>query len=159
MDRGESTECGGVPAGGRGGEEVLKILFEPAAHGGKPGGGLAERVGQTVHRDVDQTVTVSERGGLGAYVDTQAAGQVGNDDVGCTERDIDWVIKRSLLDRYQNRHDLPLSSPRIAQIDLAYHDIRRGRGLYNLLERRGQVERKDPFKSVDERVERLIAGM
>jgi len=131
------------------------------------------------------------------------------------DREIDWVIKRSLLERYQERHDLPLSSPRIAQLDLAYHDIRRGRGLYNLLERRGQVERvttdletfraksvppqttrarlrgefirraqerrrdftvdwvhlklndqaqrtvlcKDPFKSVDERVERLIAGM
>ena len=131
------------------------------------------------------------------------------------DREIDWVIKRSLLERYQERHDLPLSSPRIAQLDLAYHDIRRGRGLYNLLERRNQVERvttdletfraksippqttrarlrgefirraqerrrdftvdwvhlklndqaqrtvlcKDPFKSVDERVERLIAGM
>ncbi|MBA2477948.1 MAG: Pup--protein ligase, partial [Sporichthyaceae bacterium] len=57
------------------------------------------------------------------------------------DREIDWVIKRSLLERYQERHDLPLSSPRIAQLDLAYHDIRRGRGLYNLLERRGQVER------------------
>jgi len=131
------------------------------------------------------------------------------------DREIDWVIKRSLLERYQERHDLPLSSPRIAQLDLAYHDIRRGRGLYNLLERRGQVERvttdletfraksippqttrarlrgefirraqerrrdftvdwvhlklndqaqrtvlcKDPFKSRDERVERLIASL
>ena len=57
------------------------------------------------------------------------------------DREIDWVIKRSLLERYQARHDLALSSPRVAQIDLAYHDIRRNRGLYNLLERRGQVER------------------
>ncbi|MEV0732449.1 MULTISPECIES: Pup--protein ligase [Polymorphospora] len=56
-------------------------------------------------------------------------------------REIDWVTKLKLLERYQNKHDLPLSHPRIAQMDLAYHDIRRGRGLHGLLERRGQVDR------------------
>ena len=131
------------------------------------------------------------------------------------EREIDWVIKKRLLDRYMVKHDLPLSSPRIAQLDLAYHDIDRRRGLYTLMEHRGQVDRvtrdldvfqaksvppqttraklrgefikraqekrrdftvdwvhlklndqaqrtvlcKDPFRSVDERVERLIASM
>ena len=39
------------------------------------------------------------------------------------------------------RHDLTLESPRVAQLDLAYHDINRSRGLYNLLERQGLVER------------------
>jgi hypothetical protein len=37
--------------------------------------------------------------------------------------------------------DLPLSSPRVAQLDLAYHDVHRGRGLYYLLQRAGFVER------------------
>ncbi|HEX5294299.1 MAG TPA: proteasome accessory factor PafA2 family protein, partial [Streptosporangiaceae bacterium] len=107
------------------------------------------------------------------------------------------------------------SAPRIAQLDLAYHHVHRGRGLYYLLQRAGAVERaardidifaaksvppqttraklrgdfirraedtgrdfsadwvhlklndqaqrtvlcKDPFRSADERVARLIAGM
>src|SRR5258705_4694476 len=57
------------------------------------------------------------------------------------EREIDWVTKLSLIERYQTKHDLPLSHPRVAQMDLAYHDLRRGRGLYGLLEKRGSVDR------------------
>ena len=52
-------------------------------------------------------------------------------------RVIDWVTKYQLIERYRARYDLPLSSPRIAQLDLAYHDVRRGRGLYYLLLRNG----------------------
>jgi proteasome accessory factor A len=130
-------------------------------------------------------------------------------------REIDWVTKYQLIERYRAKHDLPLSAPRIAQLDLAYHDVHRGRGLYYLLQRNGAVDRvtsdlkifeaksvppqttraklrgefirraqekrrdftvdwvhlklndqaqrtvlcKDPFRSVDERVEKLIAGM
>ncbi len=130
-------------------------------------------------------------------------------------REVDWVTKYQLIERYQAKYELPLSSPRIAQLDLAYHDVRRGRGLYYLLLRRGALDRvtrdldifeaksippqttraklrgefirraqekrrdfsvdwvhlklndqaqrtvlcKDPFRSVDERIERLIASM
>jgi len=137
------------------------------------------------------------------------------DDLPSISREIDWVAKHQLIERYSIKNDLPLSSPRIAQLDLAYHDISRTRGLYYLLKRRGlmasvtsdlevfeaksvppqttraklrgefiqraqekrrdftvdwvhlklndQAQRtvlcKDPFRSVDERVERLIAGM
>ena len=140
---------------------------------------------------------------------------VGAQDLSLIDREIDWAIKWQMIDRYMRRHDLSLSSPKIAQLDLAYHDINRRRGLYYLLERRGLVERavtdletyeakvtppqttraklrgdfvrraqerrrdftvdwvhlklndqaqrtvlcKDPFQSVDERVERLIASM
>jgi proteasome accessory factor A len=56
-------------------------------------------------------------------------------------REIDWVTKLRTIESYQARHDLPLAHPRVAQMDLAYHDLRRGRGLYGLLERRGQVDR------------------
>jgi proteasome accessory factor A len=55
--------------------------------------------------------------------------------------EIDWVGKFRLLERYRTRHGLPLSHPRIAQLDLAYHDVDRDRGLYYLLERRGAVAR------------------
>jgi proteasome accessory factor A len=129
--------------------------------------------------------------------------------------EIDWVIKRELLDRYMAKHNLSLADARVSQLDLAYHDISRTRGLYYLLVRKGLVDRvcrdvdvfeaksvppqttraklrgdfikraqekrrdftvdwvhlklndqaqrtvlcKDPFRSVDERVERLIASM
>lgn len=62
-------------------------------------------------------------------------------DLGLVAREIDWVAKYQLIERYRAKHDLALSSPRVAQLDLAYHDVHRGRGLYYLLERRGEVER------------------
>ncbi|MGH3656756.1 MAG: proteasome accessory factor PafA2 family protein, partial [Micromonosporaceae bacterium] len=62
-------------------------------------------------------------------------------DMSGVDREIDWVTKRGIIERYRARHDLPLSSPRVAQLDLAYHDLRRGRGLYGLLEKRRQVDR------------------
>ena len=131
------------------------------------------------------------------------------------ERELDWVIKYRVIERYMAKHGLELSDPRVARLDLAYHDISRTEGLYNLLAARGMVDRvvtdldvfeatalppqstraklrgdfvraaqearrdytvdwvhlklndqaqrtvlcKDPFRSVDERVERLIASM
>src|SRR5690606_24054351 len=66
---------------------------------------------------------------------------VESDDLSLVEREIDWVIKWRLIERYRAQHGLPLGHPRVAQLDLAYHDIRRDRGLYYLLERRGAVER------------------
>jgi proteasome accessory factor A len=128
---------------------------------------------------------------------------------------VDWVAKYLLIERYRAKNGMTMSHPRIALMDLAYHDVNRDRGLYYLLERRGVVERivpekqiqkamreppqttrarlrgefirhakqrrrdytvdwvhlklndqaqrtvlcKDPFKSVDERVDQLIAHM
>jgi proteasome accessory factor A len=136
-------------------------------------------------------------------------------DISKIDREIDWAIKHRLVERYQAKHGLELSSPRIAQVDLAYHDIRRGRGVFDLLQRKGVVDRvtddgeieaakdtppqstraklrgdfiaaaqqagrdftvdwvhlklndqaqrtvlcKDPFRAVDERVDRLIASL
>ena len=140
---------------------------------------------------------------------------VEKDNLAAVASEIDWVNKLQLVERYSIKHDLALSSPRIAQIDLAYHDINQNRGLYYLSQRRGLVKTvaseadialaqieppqttraklrgdfikraqetrrdftvdwvhlklndqaqrtvlcKDPFKSVDERVERLIESM
>ena len=131
------------------------------------------------------------------------------------DREIDWVIKHRLLESYRERHDLPLADPRVSLVDLQYHDVSRGRGLYYRMRERGMVhslvtdaeinhamvhppdttrarlrgefirrakERKrdytvdwvhlklndqsqrtvlckDPFKSHDERVEKLIASL
>jgi proteasome accessory factor A len=140
---------------------------------------------------------------------------VEKNDLSLIDREIDWATKLTLIERYRSRHQLTLSSPRVAQLDLAYHDIQRGRGLYYLLEAKGAVERvatdlaifeaksvppqttraklrgdfirraqerrrdftvdwvhlklndqaqrtvlcKDPYRSVDERVDKLIASM
>ena len=63
------------------------------------------------------------------------------DDLSLIDREIDWAIKRRLLERYMSKHGLTLESPRLAQLDLAYHDINRSRGLYYLAEKGGLVER------------------
>jgi proteasome accessory factor A len=64
------------------------------------------------------------------------------------EQRVDWVAKYALIERYRAKHDLPLSHPRIALMDLAYHDVNRERGLYYLLERRGRMERVVPEKQI-----------
>ncbi len=56
-------------------------------------------------------------------------------------RKVDWVTKFFLIDRYRAKHGLPLAHPKVALMDLAYHDVNRDRGLYYLLERRGKVDR------------------
>ncbi len=63
------------------------------------------------------------------------------EDSSLIDREVDWAIKKRLLERYMTKHGLSWESPRIGQLDLAYHDINRQRGLYALLERSGLVER------------------
>jgi proteasome accessory factor A len=55
-------------------------------------------------------------------------------------RQLDWVAKHQLIESYRAKHDLPLSHPRVAMLDLAYHDVVRDRGLYHLLARQGRVQ-------------------
>jgi proteasome accessory factor A len=66
---------------------------------------------------------------------------VESQDLTLIDRDIDWAIKLKLLRAYMNKHQLELDSPRIAQLDLMYHDVSRSRGLFGLLERRGGANR------------------
>jgi proteasome accessory factor A len=58
-------------------------------------------------------------------------------------REIDWVIKLHLLQAYSERTNLSpeASGDRMLMLDLQYHDIRREKGLYFLLERKNQVVR------------------
>ena len=140
---------------------------------------------------------------------------VRTDDLSLVEREIDWVIKHRLVERYRAKHGLDLGDPRVLRLDLAYHDISRTEGLANLMADRGLVDRvttdlevfeatvtppqttraklrgdfvraaqearrdytvdwvhlklndqaqrtvlcKDPFRAVDERVDRLIESM
>jgi proteasome accessory factor A len=170
-----------------------------------------EKVSEFVHRENLGTPTIDRV--LDLWERTLRA--VSEDKLGLIDTEIDWAIKHKLLDQYSVKHHLSMADARIAQLDLAYHDIRRSRGLFSLLERRGLAARvtddlsifraksvppqttraklrgdfiraaqegrndytvdwvhlklndqaqrtvlcKDPFVSVDERVDRLIASM
>jgi proteasome accessory factor PafA2 len=56
-------------------------------------------------------------------------------------REIDWVMKLHLLLNYMERRHSDWDDPRIAMMDLQYHDIRPEKGLYYLLERSGAARR------------------
>jgi proteasome accessory factor A len=57
------------------------------------------------------------------------------------EGKLDWVTKRALIEQYRARDNLSLQHPKVALLDLAYHDVNRSRGLYYLLERKGRMIR------------------
>ncbi len=57
------------------------------------------------------------------------------------DREVDWVTKHNLIEAYRNRHDLPLSHPKVALLDLQYHDIDRQRSVFYKLQQAGRVER------------------
>jgi len=65
------------------------------------------------------------------------------------DREVDWVIKYKLLDHYQQRRGLALSDPKLAMIDLSYHDVNRRRGIYYLLADRGLVDRVVDDEHID----------
>jgi proteasome accessory factor A len=54
---------------------------------------------------------------------------------------IDWVTKLRLLDAYRERDGLGWDDPKLALLDLQYHDVRPDRSLYERLLRAGKVER------------------
>ena len=57
------------------------------------------------------------------------------------DREVDWVAKYRLLERYQTRRGLQLSDARLAMMDLSYHDVNRTRGLFYMLQDKGLMER------------------
>jgi proteasome accessory factor A len=66
---------------------------------------------------------------------------VGAGSLDAIARQVDWVAKYQLIERYRAARGLPPSAPQVARLDLAYHDVNRGRGGYYLLQRDGGVER------------------
>ena len=70
------------------------------------------------------------------------------------DREVDWVMKYRLLERYSETRGLPMSDPRLSMMDLSYHDVDRTRGLYYLLERNGRAERVVSDAKIAEAVKR-----
>jgi len=54
---------------------------------------------------------------------------------------LDWVTKLNLLEAYATRDGLDWPDPKLALLDLQYHDVRPERSLYERLVRAGKVER------------------
>jgi proteasome accessory factor A len=69
------------------------------------------------------------------------------------ERECDWVIKHKLIEAYREKHQLPLSHPRVALIDLQYHDVNRPRSLFYKMQDHGMVERTCTDEEIDIAVE------
>jgi proteasome accessory factor A len=169
-----------------------------------------EKVSRFVERRGGDVVTKRLVKEWGETLDALASG-----DSERLARKVEWTTKRLMIERYMSKHGLALASPKVALLDLAYHDVNRTRGLYYLLEKAGKVDRmvnetqiskamreppqttraklrgdfirqakakrrdytvdwvhlklndqaqrtvlcKDPFRSVDERVDQLIAHM
>jgi proteasome accessory factor A len=57
------------------------------------------------------------------------------------DREVDWVMKHKILERYREQRHLPMADPRLAMLDLSYHDVDRTRGVYNMMAAKGMVDR------------------
>ncbi|HZD64623.1 MAG TPA: Pup--protein ligase [Acidimicrobiales bacterium] len=69
------------------------------------------------------------------------------------DRECDWVVKYHLIEEFRQRHDVALSHPRVALLDLQYHDVSRERGLFRRLQDRGLVERMTTDTAIDAAVD------
>ncbi|HZU78564.1 MAG TPA: Pup--protein ligase, partial [Acidimicrobiales bacterium] len=69
-------------------------------------------------------------------------------------RECDWVAKHQLIEAYRARHNIPLGHPKVALVDLQYHDVNRERGLYYRLEARDRMERTTDEASIVEAMNR-----
>jgi proteasome accessory factor A len=56
-------------------------------------------------------------------------------------RELDWVIKHQLIENYIARHRLDWADSRVQMLDLQYHDVRPGKGLYLKMEEADAVDR------------------
>ena len=74
-------------------------------------------------------------------------------DVAAISREIDWAAKLSLMQRYQERGGLSLADPRIARLNLAYHDIT-STGLRGSMETSGLLRTLLPEGMADEATKR-----
>ena len=138
-----------------------------------------------------------------------------SEDYSLVDMELDWMIKRKFMNSYKEKHQLNDMDSRLILLDISYHNIRKDRGLFYILEKSGMAKTlitnndvnsamenppqttraalrgrfikvaqekkrdftvdwvnlkindqqqssiacKDPFKNVDERVDKLIAAL
>jgi Pup amidohydrolase len=69
------------------------------------------------------------------------------------ERTVDWVAKLKVLQAYKAKHELEWDDPKLALMDLQYHDVRQDKGIANVLARGGKLERLTTEQEVMRAVE------
>ena len=138
-----------------------------------------------------------------------------SEDYSLVDMELDWMIKRKFMNSYKEKHQLNDMDSRLILLDISYHNIRKDRGLFYILEKSGMARTlitnndvnsamenppettraalrgrfikvaqekkrdftvdwvnlkindqqqssiacKDPFKNIDERVDKLIAAL
>ncbi len=138
-----------------------------------------------------------------------------SEDFSMVDMELDWMIKRKFMNSYIEKHQLNDMDSRLILLDISYHNIRKDRGLFYILEKSGMAKTlitnndvnsamenppettraalrgrfikvaqekkrdftvdwvnlkindqqqssiacKDPFKNIDERVDKLIAAL
>lgn len=138
-----------------------------------------------------------------------------SEDYSLVDMELDWMIKRKFMNSYKEKHQLNDMDLRLILLDISYHNIRKDRGLFYILEKSGMAKTlitnndvnsamenppettraalrgrfikvaqekkrdftvdwvnlkindqqqssiacKDPFKNIDERVDKLIAAL
>ena len=138
-----------------------------------------------------------------------------SEDYSLVDMELDWMIKRKFMNSYKGKHQLNDMDSRLILLDISYHNIRKDRGLFYILEKSGMAKTlitnnevnsamenppettraalrgrfikvaqekkrdftvdwvnlkindqqqssiacKDPFKNIDERVDKLIAAL
>jgi proteasome accessory factor A len=98
--------------------EYLERALRYAEHKG------LDQAAMTVLKDWEDAISALQEGDLDRLADR-----------------VDWVAKYFLIDGYRRRNNVPLAHPKVALMDLSYHDVNQDRGLYYLLERRGAMRR------------------
>lgn len=63
-------------------------------------------------------------------------------------KEIDWIIKKSLIESYIERKECGWKDPRVSMMDLQYHDVEQDKGLYYALERGKHVETLIPLEEI-----------
>ena len=138
-----------------------------------------------------------------------------SEDYSLVDMELDWMIKRKFMNSYKEKHQINDMDSRMILLDISYHNIRKDRGLFYILEKSGMAKTlitnndvngamenppettraalrgrfikvaqekkrdftvdwvnlkindqqqssiacKDPFKNIDERVDKLIAAL
>src|SRR5947208_949231 len=65
-------------------------------------------------------------------------------------RELDWVIKRQLIDNFMNRHRLSWRDPKVSLLDLQYHDIRPDKGVYYRMIANDHVDRITDDETIEQ---------
>jgi proteasome accessory factor A len=56
-------------------------------------------------------------------------------------REVDWVIKKRIIESFMEKHRLSWRDPKVSLMDLQYHDIRPHKGVYFQLVKHDMVDR------------------